>query len=117
MVKIRVMYWKEIPIQIQAKDEDTTKNHQLSDKFQTIIDKVAMVDGSYGSDEYLDGWSYGPEINLNMDINDSIKFISVKFEEFDGDLLQIIVEKWKKNIRSGKPGSINYLFKLEDLGI
>jgi len=117
MVKIRVMYWKEIPIQIQAKDKDNTKSHQLSDKFQVTIDKVAMFDGSYGAEEYLEGWSYGPEIDLDMNISNAINFISEKFEEFDGDLVQIIAEKWKKNIRSEKPGSINYLFKFEDLGI
>ena len=52
-----------------------------------------------------------------MNINNAIKFISEKFEEFDGDLVEIIAEKWKKNNRSEKPGSINYLFKFEDLGI
>ena len=70
------MYWKEIPIQIQAKDKDNTKNHQLSAKFQVTIDKVAMFDGSYGADEYLDGWSYGPEINLDMNINNKSLKIS-----------------------------------------
>ena len=76
-----------------------------------------MFDGSYGAEEYLEGWSYGPEIDLDMNISNAINFISEKFEEFDGDLVQIIAEKWKKNIRSEKPGSINYLFKFEDLGI
>ena len=117
MIKIRVMYWKEIPIQIQAKDKEDTKTHQLSEKFQVSVDKVAMFDGSYGADEYLDGWSYGSEVNIDMDINNAINFIAEKFEEFDGDLVQIIADKWKKNIRSEKPGSINYLFKFEGLGI
>ena len=48
MLKIRIMYWKEIPAQIQVQSQDETKSQMLDDKFQKGIDAIAMKDGSYG---------------------------------------------------------------------
>lgn len=59
MAKVRVMYWKEIPVQIQAEDDAGTVTVQLNARFQEAVDAVAMFDGSIGSDAYLDGWGYG----------------------------------------------------------
>ena len=115
LTNIKIMYWKEIPVQIQASDDKTTKNYQLSEKFQESVDKVAMFDGSYGSDSYLDGWSYGPIKSMNLDIDNAISKISEKFETFDGDIVQIISKKWKNNTRNESPGSLNYLFDIEGL--
>ena len=50
-VLLRIMYWKEIPVQIQAKDTSSTVSRQLEERFQKAIDSIAMYDGSAGSDE------------------------------------------------------------------
>ena len=59
MAKVRVMYWKEIPAQIQAEDESGKVSLPLSDRFQQGIDAISMFDGSVGNDEYLESWEWG----------------------------------------------------------
>ena len=53
------MYWKEIPVQVQATDDSETQSRQLEPRFQEAVDAVCMMEGSYGSDEYLDAWEWG----------------------------------------------------------
>jgi hypothetical protein len=57
------MYWKEIPVQVQAEDADGRISRQLEDRFQKAADAVAMKDGSEGTDEYLDAWAFGEYID------------------------------------------------------
>ncbi|SVE60016.1 uncharacterized protein METZ01_LOCUS512870, partial [marine metagenome] len=41
------MYWKEIPVNIQITDKNnTTTSHQLPQRFQEAVDRIAMFDGS-----------------------------------------------------------------------
>ena len=39
MSRVRVMYWKEIPVQVQASDETQTMSSMLDDKFQQAADR------------------------------------------------------------------------------
>ena len=55
---VRVLYWKEVPVQVQAEDEVGRVSVMLDDRFQEGADAIAMFDGSYGSDEYLEGWHW-----------------------------------------------------------
>ena len=45
-VSVRIMYWKEIPVQIQANDGNQTISRQLEGRFQQAVDSIAMYDGS-----------------------------------------------------------------------
>ena len=45
MARVRVMYWKEIPVQVQAEDADGRLTRQLDERFQKAVDAVAMIDG------------------------------------------------------------------------
>ena len=58
MAQVRVMYWKEIPVQVQAQDGDESVSMPLNPAFQEAVDSIAMFEGSAGSDEYLDGWEW-----------------------------------------------------------
>ena len=53
------MYWKEIPVQVQALDDSGTVSRQLDPRFQEGVDAVAMFDGSAGTDDYLMAWEWG----------------------------------------------------------
>ena len=59
MANLRIMYWKEIPIQVQAEDDSDIISKQLDDRFQQGVDAIAMEDGSAGTDDYLLGWEWG----------------------------------------------------------
>ena len=67
MATIRVMYWKEIPIQVQAEDDQGTMSVLLEERFQQAADSISMMDGSAGSDEYLMGWEWGESIQIEGD--------------------------------------------------
>ena len=59
LAKVRIMYWKEIPVQVQAQDGAGTVSRQLDPRFQEGVDAVAMFDGSAGTDDYLMAWEWG----------------------------------------------------------
>jgi hypothetical protein len=56
-----ILYWKDIPSVVQATDTGQTVKIQLSERFQALIDAVAMQLGLAGTDEYLDQWNHGDE--------------------------------------------------------
>ena len=59
MAKVRVMYWKEVPVQVQAQDGNGQVSKQLDERFQHGVDSISMFDGSSGNDEYLMSWEWG----------------------------------------------------------
>lgn len=61
MAKYQVLYWKDIPSVVEASDGTDTAKIQLSDRFQVLIDAVAMRLGLAGTDAYLDQWEHGDE--------------------------------------------------------
>ncbi len=59
MAKVTILYWQEIPSVVEAKDESGSHKIQLSQRFQELIDLVAMKKKLAGTDEYLVQWSKG----------------------------------------------------------
>lgn len=59
MAKFQVLYWKDIPSVVEASDADGSAKVQLSDRFQALIDAVAMHLGMAGTDAYLEQWEHG----------------------------------------------------------
>ncbi len=56
MAKVTILYWQDIPSVIEAKDSQGVHKEQLNQKFQALIDSVAMKKNLYGTDEYLMQW-------------------------------------------------------------
>lgn len=61
MARYQILSWNEIPSVVEARDETETVKLQLSDRFQWLIDAVAMRLGLAGTDAYLDQWDHGQE--------------------------------------------------------
>lgn len=59
MATYRVIAWKGIPASVEAQDGADSATVELSERFQMLIDSVAMQRGLHGSDEYLDSWTRG----------------------------------------------------------
>jgi len=59
MAKYQVMFWKHIPAQVKAWDDDGEVKRILPGRFQAAIDAYAMKEGSTAMDAYLDGWRWG----------------------------------------------------------
>ena len=53
---LTVIYWRDIPAQVTAKDEAASARAQLSDRFQKAIDAAAMKADLVDMDLYLEEW-------------------------------------------------------------
>ena len=88
------MYWKEVPVQVQAVDDAGTVSKPLDPRFQEAADAVAMFDGSAGTDEYMMAWEWGA------------------FEESDGPA-EAVSEAAAERINRGMPS--DFVARIRDL--
>jgi hypothetical protein len=51
-----VVSWKGIPAIVEARDDDESVSTPLTERFQALIDAVAMQQGLSESDAYMDAW-------------------------------------------------------------
>jgi hypothetical protein len=59
MASYQVLYWQEIPSQVDARDAGKAHKEKLSQRFQELIDVVATKRNIVQSDAYINGWSKG----------------------------------------------------------
>jgi hypothetical protein len=62
MARYRIVHWREIPSLVEAIDGADTARRPLSQRFQDLIDAVAMREGASETDAYLDGWGQTPDL-------------------------------------------------------
>lgn len=107
MINIRIMFWKEIPVQVEFTEEKIKKTAQLDEKFQIAVDSIAMKDGSYGSDDYLDSWEWVNMDPVNEELNDEFiqKYVSKYI--FPKDFIKKLSSSIDDGTRKGTPGSID----------
>ena len=63
MALYRVIHWRQIPSLVEAFDGDEVVRVPLSQRFQDLIDAVAVREGASESEAYLDGWGQGPDLD------------------------------------------------------
>jgi hypothetical protein len=102
------MYWKEIPVQVQAEDSDGRVSRQLDDRFQHAADAVAMRDGSEGTDEYLDAWEFGPYREISGAATETAESVAVELEKMPSDFMKRILKMQKEGSRTPTPGAIDH---------
>ncbi len=51
-----VITWRAIPAAVEASDGNDTVTRQLSERFQMLIDSVAMQLGLHDSEAYIEQW-------------------------------------------------------------
>ncbi|MBI4242036.1 MAG: virulence factor [Candidatus Rokubacteria bacterium] len=61
MARYRVLYWREIPSLVEAFEGDHAVRTPLSQRFQDLIDTLAMRTGASSAEAYLEGWRHGAE--------------------------------------------------------
>jgi hypothetical protein len=59
MATYQIVYWQDIPSQVDARDGGKSHKEMLSQRFQELIDLVAMRKKITQSDDYINGWSKG----------------------------------------------------------
>lgn len=60
MTQGTVVSWQEIPSMVEARNGRDRHKVQLSERFQELIDMIAMRRGLDGTDEYLAEWRKNP---------------------------------------------------------
>ena len=53
---LTVIYWRDIPAQVNARDGDRTHKVVLHPRFQVAIDRAAMKAGKADFDDYIAEW-------------------------------------------------------------
>ena len=56
LADLTVIWWRDIPAQVTAKEGRRRAAVQLSERFQEAIDAAAMRAGLIGTDAYLEEW-------------------------------------------------------------
>ncbi|MEX0763034.1 MAG: virulence factor [Dehalococcoidia bacterium] len=108
MARVRVMYWKEIPVQVQAEDGDGQVSLPLDARFQEAADAIAMLDGSAGSDEYLDAWEWGAFEEAPGTAAEAAEArASLYNERIPGDFVARIRDMHRDGSRDPRPGAID----------
>jgi len=82
-----VVSWNGIPSLVEADDAGDTVRQPLSQRFQDLIDALAMRDGATESDAYLEGWAPGPEIERPGDAETVARDVAAELEEGFQDLV------------------------------
>lgn len=60
MARWQIVAWQEIPAAVEITDDSGQLTLQLSERFQALIDSVAMQQGLEASDAYLEQWQKLP---------------------------------------------------------
>ena len=103
------MYWKEIPVQVQARDDRGVVSRQLDERFQQGVDAISMFDGSAGSDDYLDAWEWGAFSESDGNAEDSADALAERINSgFPSDFAARIRDLQRDGKRDPKPGAIDH---------
>jgi hypothetical protein len=103
------MYWKEIPVQLQATDGSEQVSKQLDDRFQQGVDAVSMFDSSDGTDEYLLGWEWGDYSEVDGSAEEAADTVAQRYNErFPEDFVARIRDRSRSGDRDPRPGAMDY---------
>ena len=80
MAKVTILYWQEIPSVVEARDPSGRHKIELSQRFQELIDLVAMKKKLAGTDEYLIQWSKGAPEEHEGDPESAAKAVAEDIE-------------------------------------
>ncbi len=87
MAKYTILSWQEIPSLVEATDDDGTHKIQLSQRFQALIDNVAMKRGLAGTDAYLEEWNRGEIQERDGTAQEVVKAVAEELEAKFDDLM------------------------------
>jgi len=80
MARYRIVHWREIPSVVEALDGERVVRLLLSQRFQDLIDAVAMRSGASDSEAYLDGWGQTAETEHPGGVDEVAGQVAAKLE-------------------------------------
>lgn len=107
VARIRVLYWKEIPVQVQVESGGDRVSEMLDPRFQETVDAVAMFEGSMGSDAYLEGWEWVDHGPASGNPRRLAQDLAVRFNRgLPEDLAARICRLHRAGQRDERPGAL-----------
>ena len=106
---ISILYWKEIPVQIKAENDAASVSLPLDHRFQEAADAIAMMDGSYGGDAYLDAWQWGETHTSDLDPDAAANQLAERVNKgMPNDFVARIRDLHDAGDRVEQPGAIDH---------
>ena len=87
MARVRIIRWRDLPSLVEAEEGGETVRVPLSQRFQDLIDAVAMREGATESEAYLAGWAPGPETERPGGAEAAAQAVAAELEEGFQDLV------------------------------
>jgi hypothetical protein len=88
VARYRVVRWRGIPSVVEASDEVDTVRLPLSQRFQDLIDGVAMRVGATGTEAYLEGWGQDAETERPGGARTVAEAVAAELEATFGDYVR-----------------------------
>jgi len=86
-----VIYWRDIPAQVTARHGKRKASVQLSDRFQTAIDRAAAKADKSRTQEYLEEWRRVSTV-CDSDLNGAVEAAAEELEaEFSRERLRALI--------------------------
>jgi hypothetical protein len=105
-----VLYWKEVPVQVQASDGSGQASVQLGPRFQQAVDAVAMFDGSAGSEAYLAAWEWSGYSDVPGSAREAAQAVAAQIEQrAPAELVSLIRDAHRAGTRVPAPGGLDRL--------
>lgn len=102
MPELIVIYWRDIPAQVVAKQGRQRARQQLSGRFQKGIDRAAMRAKKTDSDAYLEDWRR-ESLTQAGDMNELVTSTAYRLEhEYSEERLEQIIRNkgWASHVRT-----------------
>jgi hypothetical protein len=90
--ELTVIWWRDIPAQVTAKEGRARSSRALPPRFQEAIDAAAMRAGLVGSDAYMEEWRREPRAcgdDLEAEVAQEVERLEAAFTE---DVLERLVQ-------------------------
>ena len=92
MAKVQILRWQEIPSVVEVRDGPDVKKIQLSQKFQALIDEVAMREELAGTDAYLEEWNKSAVEERDGDAASVVQKVADELEERFADIRDAVLK-------------------------
>ena len=80
MATYQVTYWQEIPSQVDAREAGKLHKQMLSQRFQELIDIVAVKRKLDSSDDYITQWAKGEKLERPGSAEEVVKAVAAELE-------------------------------------
>ncbi len=102
MARITIVYWRDIPAQVIAKQGRRTAKLVLPERFQGAIDRAAMRSKAFAGDAYLTEWRRGEPAPCADDLEAEATALHARLDgEYSAERLARLIKAGGREDHSG----------------